>query len=86
MAWFVYMVKCADDSLYTGITTDIERRIHDHNHNPRGARYTRGKRPVSLVYSQTAEDRSQATKQEMAIKKFSRAEKLALIDSQETKA
>lgn len=79
MTWFVYMLECADGSLYTGITTDIERRVHEHNHEKQGARYTRGKRPVHLVYSQSAEDRSRATKLEMAIKKLSRKQKNELV-------
>lgn len=83
MSWFVYIVECSDGSLYTGITTDLERRIHDHNHNPRGARYTRAKRPVNMVYSQTALDRSEASKREAAIKKLPRSEKLALIKAQD---
>lgn len=79
MSWFVYMLECADGSLYTGITTDLERRIHEHNHAKQGARYTRAKRPVSLVYSQAAEDRSRATRLELAIKKLSRKQKDQLV-------
>ncbi|MFL0803491.1 MAG: GIY-YIG nuclease family protein [Agarilytica sp.] len=81
MAWTVYIVKCADGSFYTGITTDVERRVGEHNHAKQGARYTRAKRPVALVYTEDAEDRSAATKQEIAIKKLTRTQKLALIES-----
>ncbi|MFL0801093.1 MAG: GIY-YIG nuclease family protein [Agarilytica sp.] len=81
MAWVVYIVECADGSFYTGITTDVVRRIDEHNHAKQGARYTRAKRPVNLVYSESAEDRSSATKKEIAIKKLTRAQKLALIES-----
>ncbi len=81
MAWTVYIVECADGSFYTGITTDVARRVGEHNHAKQGARYTRAKRPVTLVYTEAAEDRSAATKQEIAIKKLTRAQKLALIES-----
>lgn len=81
MAWKVYIVECADGSLYTGITTDVDRRVDEHNHAAAGARYTRAKRPVRLRYTQDADDRSQATKLEMAIKKLDRKKKLLLIAS-----
>lgn len=77
--WFVYMVECADGSLYTGITTDIERRVHEHNHDEKGARYTRAKRPVMLVYSESTTDRSSAAKREASIKKLTRKQKQTLV-------
>jgi len=78
--YFVYMVKCADNTFYTGITTGLERRIEEHNGSEKGAKYTRVRRPVSLVYSEEHPDRSSASKREYEIKKkMSRAEKLNLI-------
>lgn len=77
--WFLYMVRCADDTLYTGITTDVERRINEHNSDDRtGARYTRTRRPVYLVYTEQVESRSAAASREAAIKKLTRRQKLAL--------
>jgi len=71
----VYILRCSDDSLYTGITTDLERRIHEHNHNPLWAKYTKARRPVSLVRSGDAADRSEASSLEYKIKKMTRAQK-----------
>jgi len=76
----VYIVRCADGTLYTGIATDVARRIKEHNHSNKGAKYTRTRRPVTLVHSEIFDDRSAASKREYQIKKrMSRAEKLALI-------
>ena len=75
----VYILRCADETLYTGITTDVKRRVDEHNHSPLGARYTRGRRPVLLVYEQSFENRSQASREEARIKQLSRNEKLALM-------
>jgi putative endonuclease len=73
------MLRCADGSLYTGITTDLARRLAEHNGDgPAGARYTRSRRPVQLVYSEAARNRSDATQREAAIKRLDRARKLAL--------
>jgi putative endonuclease len=77
--WCVYLVSCSDGSLYTGITTNVERRISEHNTSKKGAKYTRNKRPVRLVYSEVQSDRSTASKREYFIKKLSRDEKLKLI-------
>ena len=80
--YFVYMVKCADNTFYTGITTELERRIEEHNGSDKGAKYTRVRRPVSLVYSEEYPDRSSASKREYEIKKkMSKTEKLTLIES-----
>jgi len=77
--WTVYILACADGSLYTGITTDPRRRLAEHN-SPRGAaRYTRARRPVTLVYTEPAPNRSAALKREAAIKRLPRSRKLALI-------
>ncbi len=79
--YYVYMVKCADETLYTGISTEVERRIEEHNSSDKGSKYTRVRRPVSLVYSEKHSDRSAASKREYEIKKkMSRAEKLKLIE------
>ena len=78
--YYVYIVRCADGTLYTGCTTDPERRIRVHNQG-QGAKYTRSRLPVVLVYSEPAENRSAALRRERAIKALTRAEKLALIDT-----
>ncbi len=78
--WYVYIATCADGTLYTGITTDLERRIKEHNtDNTKGANYTRGRRPIRLAYSECQQDRSSAAKREAAIKKITRKQKLELI-------
>ena len=77
--WYVYILRCADDSLYTGITTDLERRLHEHNHLASGARYTRARRPVSLVYHEAFSSRPEVSRREYEIKQMSRTEKSALI-------
>ena len=76
---YVYMVMCADGSLYTGWTTDTERRVAVHN-SEKGAKYTRGKRPVKLVYSERFDTKSEALKREWAIKQLSHDEKMKLIE------
>jgi putative endonuclease len=81
MKWHVYVLQCADGSLYTGITTDLERRVIEHNNPLKGAKYTRARQPVVLVYSEKAEARSEAQVREAALKKLSRAEKIKLINS-----
>jgi putative endonuclease len=78
MAWYVYILECADNTLYTGITTDCERRLKQHN-TGKGAKYTRARTPVKLRYSEPSEDRSSATKREIAIKALSKTQKLSLI-------
>jgi putative endonuclease len=80
--YFVYIVECADSTLYTGISTELERRIQEHNTSEKGAKYTRIRRPVKLVYSESYPNRSSASKREYEIKKkMNRAEKLKLIES-----
>tara|TARA_B110000902_G_C13996308_1_gene470886 strand:- start:239 stop:496 length:258 start_codon:yes stop_codon:yes gene_type:complete len=79
--WWVYIVACSDGSLYTGITTDQVRRIAEHNDSKKGAKYTRNRRPVDLVYSEMLPNRSAASKREYEIKKLSRYDKLKLIGS-----
>lgn len=80
MSYFVYILECADKTLYTGITTDVQKRLLEHNESDKGAKYTRVRRPVKLVYSEDAIDRSMASKREYAIKKLTRAKKLELIN------
>ena len=83
--YYVYIVQCADETLYTGIATDLERRIEEHNHSDKGAKYTRARRPVTLVYHETFENRSTASKREYEIKKrMSRAQKLEMISTEGT--
>jgi putative endonuclease len=79
-AWQVYILECGDGSLYTGITRDLEARVVTHNKGV-GAKYTRGRLPVRLIYAEPAPDRAIATQREMAIKKLSRPNKLRLIGS-----
>lgn len=75
------MVQCADGSLYTGIATDVKRRVAEHN-SGQGAKYTRGRGPVTVVYQETVKDRPAALKREHAIKKLRSKAKQALIASQ----
>ena len=82
--WWVYVLRCCDDSLYVGVTTDRERRLHEHNHTARGARYTRARRPVQLVASWPFEGRSEAQQAEAAFRKLSRRQKLRRLDEQVT--
>ena len=78
--WFVYMVRCVDDSLYTGVATDLERRVEEHNHSDGlAARYTRARRPVAPVYWEVHGTRAQATRRESQIKRLRKMQKEALI-------
>lgn len=80
--WYVYILRCADGTLYTGVTTDTQRRTNEHNLSDKlGAKYTRARRPVSLVYQESCESRSAACKREVQIKALSRAAKLKLLHS-----
>jgi len=74
------MLQCKDNSLYTGITTDLERRVKEHNSSKLGAKYTRARRPVKLVYSKEFETRSEALIEEARIKKLARVEKIKLFN------
>jgi putative endonuclease len=76
--WQVYIVRCADETLYTGIARDVNRRLDEHNHSALAARYTRARRPVVLVYTEACASRSQALRREIAIKKLSRQDKQRL--------
>lgn len=77
--YFLYIIKCYDETLYTGITTNLKRRITEHNSSKFGAKYTASRRPVKLVYSKKFKNRSTASKEEARIKKLKRVKKLELI-------
>ncbi|MFA6158387.1 MAG: GIY-YIG nuclease family protein [Candidatus Paceibacterota bacterium] len=77
--YHLYILLCSDDTLYTGITTDLARRVEEHNSSSLGAKYTRGRRPVRLVYSKVFPDRSSASVEEARVKRLSRDEKRALV-------
>ncbi len=78
--WFVYMVKCRDGTLYTGITDNLPKRMAAHN-SGKGAKYTRGRAPVTLVYQESVQSHSQALRREYQLKRLSRAEKDSLCNS-----
>ena len=77
--WSVYILRCADGTLYTGIAPDVEKRLQKHNEG-KGAKYTRGRTPVELGYREELADRATASRREYQIKQLSRTEKLALIE------
>lgn len=79
MMFSVYLVRCADRTLYTGIARNVQERVTAHNTSPRGAKYTRARRPVRLVYQQAYRTRGAALRAEARIKKLSRVEKLRLV-------
>ena len=76
--WMLYILQCGDGTLYTGITDDLPRRFAAHAEG-KGAKYTRGRGPLTIVYQESCEDRSQASKREYEVKQLTRQEKLALI-------
>ena len=79
--WKVYIVECADGTYYTGITTDTERRLLEHNYSFKSAKYTRSRRPVKLVYEEDSQNRSTASKREYEIKKMKRKDKIILVEN-----
>ncbi|HAT68468.1 MAG: hypothetical protein A2481_01405 [Candidatus Yonathbacteria bacterium RIFOXYC2_FULL_47_9] len=81
MPHFVYILECADGSLYTGSTNDLEKRLHKHNNLKSGAHYTKIRRPVTLVYSETVTTFAEARAREAEIKRLDREKKLALVAS-----
>jgi putative endonuclease len=83
--YYLYILKCADKTLYTGITTDLKRRVGEHNRGKLGARYTASRRLVKVVYSKKFKNRSTASRAEALIKTLSRADKLKLIKSPKSK-
>ena len=84
MSWYVYMLRCSDGSLYTGYTDDVDRRLACHS-SGKGAKYTRSRLPVALVYSEECADKSAALKREYAIKRLTKAQKEAIITEKENK-
>ena len=82
--WFMYVLECRDGSLYTGITTDVERRLKEHNQTRRGSKYTRSRRPVKLLGWIDFKNRSEATRAECFFKRLSRSQKLEKIASFES--
>jgi putative endonuclease len=80
MGWFVYMLRCSDDTLYTGVTTDVARRVSEHNGTTKGAKYTKARQPVELVYFKKAKDRSSAQIKEAELRKLTRSQKIELIN------
>jgi putative endonuclease len=79
MDYHVYILRCSDDTLYTGISSDIGKRLREHNGSPKGAKYTRSRRPVQLIYSERCETKGEALRRESAIKKLSRKQKEKLV-------
>lgn len=79
MPHIVYMLECADGSLYTGCTNDMEKRLHAHNHTKTGAKYTSARRPVNVVFSETYATLAQGRKREAEIKRLTRQQKIELI-------
>lgn len=77
--WYVYLVRCADGTLYCGVTTDVARRLKEHNAGSRGARYTRSRRPVRLVCCAACADRASAQRLEWEVKRQPRAHKIAFL-------
>ncbi len=80
MSYFIYIVECNDKTLYTGIAKDVQKRLEEHNNSSKGAKYTKARRPVKIVYTETSETRSSASKREYEIKQLKREEKLRLIN------
>jgi len=76
----LYIVRCADGTLYTGIATDVSKRLAEHEDSPRGAKYLRGKGPLQVVFSEVVGDRASASQLEYRVKRLSRTQKLALIE------
>lgn len=83
-SYSLYIVRCADDTLYTGIATDVPRRIAEHQDGPRGAKYLRGRGPLELVFTADVGDRATALQLEYRVKRLSRSEKCALITGRES--
>ena len=77
--WYVYIIECADQTLYIGATSDVKRRIEEHNTSPKGARYTKSRRPVTLRYMELHNSQSAALIREISLKRLTRAQKLELI-------
>jgi putative endonuclease len=83
--WWVYFLRCSDNSLYAGVTTDIYRRMNEHNNSKLGAKYTRARRPVTLAYLEEAENKSLACKREYQIRHLTKCKKEQLVNEYEQK-
>lgn len=83
MSYCTYILRCSDDTFYTGFTNDLDKRLHKHNHLKSWAHYTKIRRPVELIYSENFETMSEARKREYAIKQLTREEKIVLIKGKE---
>ena len=81
--YYIYILECADNTFYTGITTDLERRVSEHNSSSLWAKYTKSRRPVKLLYFEEYENRSWASKREIEIKKLTKKQKIELIKKQD---
>jgi len=81
LIWYLYILRCCDGTLYTGITTDVEKRLETHRPG-KGAKYTRGRGPLELVYTEVCDSKSHALKRELRIKGMSKTEKLALLQTE----
>ena len=79
--WYVYIVRASDQTLYTGITTDLKRRLAEHQSGKAGAKYFRGRTALEMVFTESSTSRSSASKREAEIKKLTRTQKLSLIDA-----
>lgn len=79
MAWFLYILRCSDGSLYTGVTTDIDRRFNEHKEGKTGAKYTRSRFPIEIVYREACASRSEAQVKESALKKLKKADKEIVV-------
>ncbi|XKT75084.1 MAG: GIY-YIG nuclease family protein [Patescibacteria group bacterium UBA2103] len=82
MSYTLYILKCKDNTLYTGYTTDIERRVFEHNEGKLGAKYTKARRPVEVIYTESFKEKGEAMRREIEIKKLTRKEKLSLINKE----
>ena len=80
MSFYVYLLLCNDKSLYCGYTNNLDSRIYEHNNSPKGAKYTKARRPVTLVYFEEFDEKVNALKREFALKKLSRKQKIDLIN------
>ena len=85
MRFYTYILECKDGTLYTGYSNDLDKRVRAHNESKTGAKYTKGKRPVKLVYSKTFKTLSEALKREIQIKNLTRKQKLELIEKNKSK-
>ncbi|PIR14072.1 endonuclease [Candidatus Falkowbacteria bacterium CG11_big_fil_rev_8_21_14_0_20_39_10] len=83
--WHIYILECKDKTFYTGITTNLKRRLEEHNTSGLGAKYTKGRRPVKLVYSIRKKGKPGALKEEYRLKKLSRVEKIKIINKKNKK-